>query len=122
MPSPQISVQTELDGGVLLQVNPASTVHVELHPSPLFRLPSSHRLELTTCVIPSPHIGVHVSLVVNEPPLQIYPASTAQVQLQPSPEIKLPSSQYDTLELLDIPFPHITLQVSKVVSDPPVQV
>ena len=43
MPSPQTITQVSADVGVPpVQEYPVSTVHVELHPSPLWVFPSSH--------------------------------------------------------------------------------
>ena len=69
-------------------VHPASTSHVELHPSPSNEFPSSHASDPARR--PSPHTVSHVSLLAPH----VYPHSTWQPLEHPSPDSKFPSSQY----------------------------
>lgn len=48
-----------------------------------------------------------VSLELCEPPMQVHPASTEQVLLQPSPLMVFPSSH---VKMNRLPSPHISLQ------------
>lgn len=51
------SVQTDIEMELPpVQLQPASTVHVEEQPSPLTKLPSSQSIKKS---IPSPHISLH---------------------------------------------------------------
>ena len=75
------------------QVYPDSTEHVELQPSLLLAFPSSQYVLIELYLLPSPHISTQVSFVEVEPPDHCQPDSIAQVELQPSPFIILPSSQ-----------------------------
>lgn len=57
IPSPQISVQTEaVEESPSVQSHPVSTVQVLEHPSLSLVLPSSHRPNVGTIFLPSPHI------------------------------------------------------------------
>ena len=85
---------------------PGSIVHVELHPSPFIKPPSSHCSPLT--LIPSPHIGVQVDFDAMLPPVQVKPVSMVHVELQPSSDTVLPSSHASIGSL--IPSPQIAYQ------------
>ena len=76
-----------------VHVHPASTAQDELHPSPLETLLSSQYPDAGFITRPSPHISEQVLAVVEVPRLHVYPVSTEQVELQPSPFIVPPSSQ-----------------------------
>ena len=123
IPSPHISKQVSL---VVeeppVQVHPVSTLHVELHPSLFAVFPSSHLVDNVLNRLLSPQISEHVSLVVEEPPVQVHPVSTLQVELHPSLLEVFPSSQYVVKILNRL----LSLQVSDHVSivdvEPPVQV
>ena len=94
IPSPHISKQVSFDEEEPpVQVHPVSTLHVELHPSSFAVLPSSQYVVKVLNRLLSPQISKHVSLVVEEPPVQAYPVSTLHVELHPSPFAVLPSSQ-----------------------------
>ena len=58
-PSPQMSLQTEaVETSPKVQVQPVSTVHVELHPSPFSISPSSHWPEVGVPTTPSPQLSI----------------------------------------------------------------
>ena len=119
-PSPQTSVQwSAIVDEPPVQVQPDSMLQVELHPSLLAVLPSSQYMLNVLNRLPSPHNSIQVSFVVEDPPEQLHVASTAQVELQPSPLTVLPSSQYVLSELNRLPSPHISFQISTVVNVPP---
>lgn len=64
----------------------------ELHPSPSFRFPSSHCS--VPLILPSLHTVTHVSTVVGEPPVQMYPGRVPVQSLEhPIPSSLFPSSQ-----------------------------
>jgi len=44
-PSPQIELQVDAKGSTEVHSNPNSILHIEEHPSKLFKLPSSHSSE-----------------------------------------------------------------------------
>jgi len=82
--------------------HPFSILQISLHPSSLSKLPSSHsRLPTTN---PSPHISVHVSLVVGVPPVHVHPVSTLHWSSHPSP-FKIIKSSHCSGDSLS-PFPH----------------
>ena len=121
--SPQISEHVSFaDEEPPVQVHPVSTFHVELHPSLLAVLPSSHLVDSVFIRLLSPQISEHVSLVVEEPPVQVHPVSTLHVELHPSPFAVLPSSQYVDTELNRLLSPQISEHVSFADEEPPVQV
>ena len=121
--SPQISEHVSLEvEEPPVQVHPVSTLHVELHPSLFAVLPSSHLVVKVLNRLLSPHISVHVSLEVEEPPVQVHPVSTLHVELHPSLLDVLPSSQYADTELNRLLSPQISVHVSLEVKEPPVQV
>ena len=68
---------------------------------------------------PSPQISIQISFVTVFPPLHCQPASTAQLEFQPSLLFKLPSSQYEFIELNRLPSPQISDHVSFDVGFPP---
>lgn len=103
-PFPHCSVQIEIELKAEEQVNPNSTVQLELQPSPLIRLPSSHFVESVPGLTPSPQTIDQESLVVGEPPIQVYPDSTMQLLDHPSPLIVFPSSH--PAEEYRLPSPH----------------
>jgi hypothetical protein len=73
-PSPQIGVH--IDAGLLpveVHIKFCSTFQVESHPSPLIEFPSSH--SSGAFMYPSPQIGAQISMVVVDPPIQLYPIS-----------------------------------------------
>ena len=75
-PSPQIVLQVEtFNESPLFHWNPASIIHEELHPSKLFRFPSSH-CSYGVIRIPSPQIVKQESGDTVFPPLQSQPDST----------------------------------------------
>src|SRR5580693_9041299 len=85
---------------MFVQLNPVSvsSVHVALHPSPDFVLPSSHCSPGNTR--PSPQMPV-------QPPAPLHFGSIVHVGEQPSYGIKLPSSHCSKPSL--IPSPHLVL-------------
>ena len=55
-----ISLQVSaIVGDPSIQFQPGSIKHLESHPSPFKRLPSSHSLEKVRRLKPSPHISTH---------------------------------------------------------------
>ena len=92
IPSPQISEQIEFVAPV--HVQPDSTWQEVSHPSEMAGVPSLSSHVSEPKMSPSPHIGEQVVIVVKLPPEQVHPGvSRAQVELQPSLLIVLPSSQ-----------------------------
>lgn len=92
--SPQISVQTlEVEESPNVQVQPVSTPHVELHPSPFTEFPSSQYPARGFITLASPHISFHTLAVDESPSVQVQPDSTAQLASQPSFIFEFPSSQ-----------------------------
>ena len=93
-PSPQMSEQAEaVDESPRVQVHKLSTAQLASHPSPGFVFPSSQYPAEGLITIPSPHVSVHELAVEESPSVQVYPASTAHVELHPSLSTVLPSSQ-----------------------------
>ena len=123
IPSPQVSAQLL---AVVLSppdhVYPVSTEQDELQPSLLTVFPSSQYPEATFITNPSPQISEHELAVVLLPLVQVYPVSTDQVELQPSPFIVPPSSQYPEAIFMTFPSPHISEQLLAVDAFPPEQV
>ena len=102
-----------------VQLHVASTAQVALHPSPLTVLPSSQYVLIELNRLPSPHISVQLSAVVNEPPEHVQPDSTDHVELQPSPFELFPSSQYVIIEFMRLPSPQVSAHISGAVDEPP---
>jgi hypothetical protein len=69
----------------------------------------------------SPHTGNQVSAIEVDPPLQVNPVSIVHVLLHPSPFELFPSSQYVAIKLYLFASPQISVQVSGVEADHPVQ-
>ena len=67
-----------------VQLYPDSMVQVELHPSPFLVFLSSQYVETELNLIPSPQISIQKSFEIEDPPVQVYPDSMIQVELQPS--------------------------------------
>lgn len=102
-PSVRIGVQ---DDGVPEQVQPASTVQVFEHPSPVFVLLSSQAS--VPLISPSPHIGLQVSADVGVPPAHNQPtAFPPHPTAQPIPSL-VPSSHTSDPSLS--PSPHMGVQ------------
>ena len=94
IPSPQISVQVSFAAELPPdQVHPDSTDHTEFQPSLFTILPSSQYVVKILNRLLSPQISVHVSFFVEVPPDHFQPLSIAQILLQPSLLLELPSSQ-----------------------------
>src|SRR6185369_5111689 len=99
-----------------MQLNSGSTVQVAEQPSCALVLPSSHCSAPVTR--PSPQTGAHI----DGEPLHAQPVSTVHPLEQPSPFVRLPSSQPSTTAVpegshdvsLEMPLPHFS-----GVSDPP---
>src|SRR5688572_13072726 len=84
------------------QSQPASTLQVELQPSPGVMLPSSQPSPLS--IAPSPHtatVGIGVQTLGS--PTQVYPGSTTHAAEQPSPLIELASSQVSLVSSAPLP-------------------
>lgn len=88
----------------MTQVQPVSTTHEELQPSPLSRFASSHPSSPTT--YPSPQVSVQDEGVVADNPEQVYPISTLQAEEHPSPLLVFPSSQ--SYAPNEYPFPQVS--------------
>ena len=102
IPSPHIGMQTEL----LLQLQPASIVHVLEHPSPATRLWSS---QASVNQSPSPQIAEQVQGVVALPPIHVHPVTgPEQSALHLSSPERSPSSQISVGMFL--PSPQIGVQ------------
>ena len=122
-PSPQISLQTLAEDELPdVHVYPASTVQLLSQPSPLILLPSSQYPTATFITNPSPHISEHVLAVTLSPNVHVYPVSTEQVELHPSPFKILLSSQYPDVGFKIIPSPQVSAQLLAVEESPSVQV
>ena len=123
LPSPQISLQLSFDVDVPPnQFQPDSICQIELHPSLLMILPSSQYVAIELKRLASPQISDHMSLVVEVPPVQVHPDSTAHTELHPSLFTVLPSSQNVLNEVYFLPSPQMSLQISLDVEVPPEQV
>ena len=85
-------------------------------------LPSSHLVVKVLNRLLSPQISEHVSLEVEEPPVQVHPVSTFHVELHPSLFAVLPSSHLVVKVLNRLLSPQISDHVSIVDVEPPVQV
>jgi hypothetical protein len=66
-----------------VHMNPFSTLHACVHPSPHSIFPSSHYSP--TSLTPFPHVSLQVSFEVVEPPKHCHQNSIVQVDEQPSP-------------------------------------
>jgi hypothetical protein len=108
LPSPQISVQLSLFARLvdLAHYHPTSIVQLELQPSPLILLKSSH--DNLPKLNESPHTSVHVSGDVGEPPLHLYPTSSRHWELHPSLLFRFPSSHTPVTVLMRLPSPQIS--------------
>lgn len=71
--------------------------------------------------IPSPHVSEQELAVEESPKVQVYPVSTAHVELQPSLSLVLPSSQYPSVGLITFPSPQVSEQEAGVDESPAVQ-
>lgn len=70
--------------------------------------------------MPSPQIVKHSSGVFGEPPVHSQPSSTIQLSFQPSPFMRLPSSQVVPLSIMRKPSPQTSSQVLNDDVEPPV--
>jgi hypothetical protein len=121
LPSPQISVQMLAvvdDPGV--HCHKGRTEQDESHPSVFTELPSLQYPAVGFITFPSPQSSIQESAVVALPPEHTQPASTAQLELQPSPPLESPSSQYPEVGLTFFPSPQISEQTLGVFSSPAV--
>jgi len=75
-----------------------------------------------TITTPSPQISEQLLAVVKLPRVQLHRDSTAQDELQPSPLIVFPSSQYPAVGFITLPSPQVSDQELAVVLLPDVQV
>jgi hypothetical protein len=112
--SPHVVLQTL--GCAAVQLNPHSTAHPELQPSPAAVLPSSHPSEVV--LIPFPQTSVQLDLPHGRVE-QVHPISDLQFALHPSPLMVLPSSHVS--EPASLKSPHLVLQTCLEVAVPPVQ-
>ena len=123
IPSPQVSNHEE---GVVespkVQVQPASTEQEESQPSEALVLPSSQYPLRGKVTFPSPQISLQTLALELSPRVHVQPASTAQVELHPSPFAWFESSQYPAVGVITIPSPHASVQLLAVVGFPNVQV
>lgn len=93
IPSPHFSRQTSPSSlSPPVHLYPASVTQVELHPSPLTRLPSSQVCQ--PLFLKSPHISSQSVTSSGEPPRHSKPASSKQSGLHPSPATRFPSSHW----------------------------
>ena len=92
--SPQRSVHVlAVVGFPNVQVHPASSLHVDDHPSPPLVFPSSQYPLVGVVTFPSPHVSLQALAVELSPRVHVQSDSTAQLELHPSPSAELPSSQ-----------------------------
>ena len=94
IPSPQISDQVlAVDESPKVQEYPSSTAQLASHPSPAVVPASSQYPAVGLMTTPSPQVSSQTLAVEELPGVQECPVSTAQLESQPSPSIKFPSSQ-----------------------------
>ena len=121
-PSPQISVHTEaVEESPNVQDQLASTLQLELHPSPSVVPLSSQYPAVGTITIPSPQISLHALAVEESPKVHSYPVSTAQDPSHPSPTVVPESSQYPAIGFMTAPSPQISVHTEAVEESPNVQ-
>ena len=104
IPSPHTTEHTL--GPVPLAIvhsQPASILQLASQPSSSSVLSSSHLVGSVLCSIPSPHISVQVSGVVNVPPEHVQPSSTSHMSLHPSSLFRLVSSHCSPASLCPLP-------------------
>ena len=105
-----------------VQVQSASTDHVEEQPSLSLLFPSSQYPKTGLKTIPSPHISVHELAVDESPKVHVQPGSTEHVEEQPSLSAFPPSSQYPAVGFITFPSPQVSCQLLAVEESPSVQV